>query len=91
MAGVTLGPSGRLFGTTYAGGDSSCGSYGCGVVFELTPTATSFKERILHVFEAGDDGANPAGSLLLDPKIGLLGTTVFGSPAGYGVIFEINR
>jgi uncharacterized repeat protein (TIGR03803 family) len=39
-AGVIQDAIGNLYGTTYAGGDSSCGYQGggCGVVFELTPT-----------------------------------------------------
>jgi hypothetical protein len=34
-AGVTLGSSGHLFGTTIAGGSGACTT--CGVVFEITP------------------------------------------------------
>jgi uncharacterized repeat protein (TIGR03803 family) len=37
-AGVTQDANGNLCGTTYQGGDLSCGfGLGCGVVFELTP------------------------------------------------------
>lgn len=38
--GVIMDKSGNFYGTTYWGGDSSCGGYGgygCGVVFKLTP------------------------------------------------------
>jgi uncharacterized repeat protein (TIGR03803 family) len=37
---LVMDVSGDLYGTTYQGGDSSCGyggTSGCGVVFELTP------------------------------------------------------
>jgi hypothetical protein len=42
LAGVTAGKDGALYGTTSAGGGSSCvsqtnGSLGCGTVFELSP------------------------------------------------------
>lgn len=41
LAGVTLDSAGNLYGTTYAGGDSSkclgAGVNGCGVVWEITP------------------------------------------------------
>ena len=39
FGGVTMDASGNLYGTTYQGGDSSCGyrGYGCGLVFKLTP------------------------------------------------------
>jgi uncharacterized repeat protein (TIGR03803 family) len=36
-AGLIADPNGTLYGTTSAGGGSSCGGRGCGVVFELTP------------------------------------------------------
>jgi hypothetical protein len=36
---LALDKSGRLYGTTYGGGDMSCGtnSFGCGVVFKIEP------------------------------------------------------
>ncbi|HWY23237.1 MAG TPA: choice-of-anchor tandem repeat GloVer-containing protein [Candidatus Acidoferrum sp.] len=38
LSGITVGPTGTLFGTAYDGGNNSnCSSYGCGVVFEITP------------------------------------------------------
>jgi uncharacterized repeat protein (TIGR03803 family) len=39
MAGLTMDPSGNLYGTALRGGDDYChGSYeGCGVVFKITP------------------------------------------------------
>lgn len=36
VGGVVLDASGNLYGTTFDGGDESCGE-GCGVVWELTP------------------------------------------------------
>lgn len=88
-AGVVLGSAGHIFGTTYAGGDLSCGSNGCGVAFGLTPTATSWTEEVLHVFGSGNDGVKPAGTVILDPKGNIYGTTVFGG-ISYGTVFEIN-
>jgi hypothetical protein len=38
LSGITVGPTGALFGTAYDGGNSSnCSFYGCGVVFEIVP------------------------------------------------------
>ena len=38
ISGVTFDTSGNLYGTTYYGGDLNCGNtYGCGVVWEITP------------------------------------------------------
>ncbi len=44
MAAVTLDAAGNVYGTTDFGGDVSspkCNTNGCGVVFKLTPTASS--------------------------------------------------
>lgn len=89
MAGLALGRAGHLFGTTYEGGDLSCGSNGCGVAFGLTPTSTSWTQEILHVFGSGNDGLKPAGAVILDPKGNIYGTTVFGGEYGYGTAYEI--
>jgi len=37
MGGVIRDASGNLYGTTNGGGTGPCGSYGCGVVWEITP------------------------------------------------------
>jgi uncharacterized repeat protein (TIGR03803 family) len=39
FGGVTIDASGNLYGTTFQGGDLSCGyrGYGCGLVFKLSP------------------------------------------------------
>ena len=40
VSGVTIGPSGVLYGTTEIGGDQSCGvAGGCGTVYSLRPPA----------------------------------------------------
>ena len=36
---LVLDSSGNLYGTTFGGGANPCGGYGCGVVFELTPSS----------------------------------------------------
>jgi uncharacterized repeat protein (TIGR03803 family) len=36
-AGVVLDSAGNIYGTTEEGGNTACGGYGCGVVFEITP------------------------------------------------------
>jgi hypothetical protein len=87
-AGLTLSSAGHIVGTTYAGGNLSCATSGCGVVFRLTPTATSWTEQVLHVFGSTNDGLKPAATVILDPKGNIYGTTVFGGE-NYGTVFEI--
>jgi uncharacterized repeat protein (TIGR03803 family) len=66
-AGLTMGPSGILYGTTTAGGDSSCGiSNGCGVVYSLRPGASApisleapWNETVLYRFKAVPTARSP--------------------------------
>jgi uncharacterized repeat protein (TIGR03803 family) len=86
-----------LYGTTWQGGTlTDCGGDGCGVVFKLSPTATGWKETVLHLFTGGKDGANPRAGLILDSSGNLYGTTSQGGIAadcggnGCGVVFELS-
>jgi uncharacterized repeat protein (TIGR03803 family) len=36
-SGVTLDSAGNLYGPAGEGGDTSCGLFGCGVIFKITP------------------------------------------------------
>ncbi len=97
---LTIDKAGNLYGATAYGGNlSACvvGSrIGCGVVFKIDPNGN---ESVLHTFTGGADGAQPNGSLLLDPKGNLYGTTFSGGPRtcrglpdsypGCGVVFEL--
>src|SRR5581483_6615984 len=69
--------SGNLYGTTTAGG-TGCGGLGCGTVFELARSGSEWYENVLYRFTGGPDGRDPVGSLTLDPRGNLYGTTAFG-------------
>jgi uncharacterized repeat protein (TIGR03803 family) len=73
--------SGKLYGTTVAGG-----TQGDGTVFVVDPATGS--ETVLHSFAAGDDGSQPfAGVTYI--RGALYGTTGFGGAANVGTIFKI--
>jgi uncharacterized repeat protein (TIGR03803 family) len=76
---------GTLYGTTLAGGSYTCSQryyyYSCGTVFSIT---TGGKERVLHSFGKGADGANPYASLM-ERKGTLYGTTLYGGAYSCGV------
>lgn len=91
QAAVAFGKGGVLYGTTYIGGE-----YDQGTVFRLTPSGSSYAERILHSFGESGDGATPvAGVLSKDGAV--YGTTVYGgtgycaypSGSGCGTVFTI--
>jgi uncharacterized repeat protein (TIGR03803 family) len=83
--------SGKLYGTTMAGGDLSCGSdnEGCGVVFELTLSRGIWTETVLHSFTDSPDGNNPQAGMTFDKAGNLFGTTTVGGTDGYGTVFEL--
>ncbi|MGA9355104.1 MAG: choice-of-anchor tandem repeat GloVer-containing protein, partial [Terriglobales bacterium] len=75
---------GNLYGTTYQGG-----VYGLGTVFELTPKRGGWREKVVHSFGAGTDGANPYASLVFDAAGNLYGTTYQGGVYSSGTAFEL--
>jgi uncharacterized repeat protein (TIGR03803 family) len=86
FAGLIADANGVLYGTTVAGGDTSCSlpgpAPGCGTVFALSPPAageTWWTERVLYSFRGGlRDGAFPEAGLIADAKGVLYGTTFQG-------------
>jgi uncharacterized repeat protein (TIGR03803 family) len=98
--GVVYGSDGNLYGVTTDGG-TACPAPGCGTIFQLAPPATkggAWTETVLHVFD-GNDGSRPAGSVILDAKGNLYGTTAYGGTGtclllggnvGCGLIYELS-
>jgi uncharacterized repeat protein (TIGR03803 family) len=87
-AGLTRDAAGNLYGTTYHGGNLANCSGGCGVAFELTPTAHGWKESVLWSF-ADHPGAYPAAVPVLDTAGNLYGTTTGDGTTTVGSVFEI--
>ena len=89
---VIFDQTGSLYGTTVLGGPD-CYFRGCGVVYQLTPSAASgWTERVLYSFSLGDDGAFPVGGLISDNAGNLYGTTsgyFDGIYAPYGTVYEL--
>jgi uncharacterized repeat protein (TIGR03803 family) len=82
--------AGNLYGTTYGGGDTSCGGYfGCGVLFKLDVTGAL---TVLHSFLGPPDGISPSGGLVQDADGNLYGTTVSGGDASCncGIVFKLD-
>lgn len=83
--------SGNLYGTTYRGGGSDCGGYGCGTVFKLAPDGT---ETVLYAFASNSctppsTPLYPAGPLTIDGQGNLYGTTYFGGQFCGGSVFKL--
>jgi uncharacterized repeat protein (TIGR03803 family) len=90
--GKLIDVNGMLYGSTATGGGTGCGGGGCGTVYRVNPTTGS--ESVLHSFQGGSDGENPAGVLLFLNGT-LYGTTATGGGSGCGgggcgTIYSIN-
>lgn len=97
---LTIDRAGNLYGVTRGGGitnTSTCTSYGCGVVLELSPTASGrWNEHVLYSFTNTTDGAYPFGALAFDSSGNLYGTGGGGNSTGCsgypcGVVFELSH
>jgi uncharacterized repeat protein (TIGR03803 family) len=105
VASLISDAAGNLYGTTGTGGKlTNCynggGLYGCGVVFELSPTSGGrWQETVLYAFTGGADGAYPDARLILDASGNLYGTATTGGnlngcdaqyTSGCGVVFKLS-
>jgi uncharacterized repeat protein (TIGR03803 family) len=84
--GLVLDSAGNLYGTTQQGG-----SFGEGVVFELSQSGGAWTETVLHSFNpSGLDGQVPSCTLIFDSAGNLYGTTGSGGSGGGGTVFELS-
>lgn len=93
---VVFDAAGNIYGTTSEGGAHRCtdiygNTLGCGIVFELKPAGSSWKESILYRFKGGDDGAAPIAGLVLDRSGNLYGTTSGGGANSDGTVFQLAK
>jgi uncharacterized repeat protein (TIGR03803 family) len=83
FSGVTFDSAGNMFGTTLDGGSAGCGGYGCGTVFELSPTASGdWQESILFRFTGSKTGGASTGTLVLDNDGNIFGADLLGGSDG---------
>lgn len=90
IGGVILDGNGNLFGTTSAGGNTSC-TNGCGTVFELQKKSLKYKKKLLYSFGPPPDGSQPYYEALVEMNGALFGTTYSGGEdtENDGTVFEL--
>jgi uncharacterized repeat protein (TIGR03803 family) len=93
-AGLVLGGSGSLYGTTTQGGRNTCGETHCGTVYKLTPDPNGhWKETVLYGFPNPGNGSFPTGGVVRDGAGSLYGATVGGGTGscsgGCGVAYKL--
>jgi uncharacterized repeat protein (TIGR03803 family) len=80
--GLIRDAAGNLYGTTFVGG-----TYGAGVVFEISSAGRYIP---LYYFSGGADGARPYAGLIRDSEGNLYGTTELGGDAQFGTVFKLD-
>ena len=92
--GLVFDATGNLYGTGFDGG-----TYGYGVIFEMTPAKNGqWTEKLLYSFGSRrNDGWLPMGNLIFDPSGNLYGSTIAGGiqssicdSYGCGTVFELS-
>ncbi|MGH7045365.1 MAG: choice-of-anchor tandem repeat GloVer-containing protein [Stellaceae bacterium] len=91
--GLILDANGNLFGTTTAGGMTPTGGTNIyGTVFELVKTPNGYASTLTTLVSFNStDGSFPTGSLILDAKGNLFGTTATGGDRNLGTAFKIAK
>src|SRR5438105_4742702 len=85
-AGRMILRHGHLYGAATAGG-----TYGSGVVFELTPRGVGeWDFRTIYSFRGQPDGSFPYAALLFDRLGNIYGTTYYGGANGIGAVYELS-
>jgi len=85
-SGLVFDSAGNLYGTTPDGG-----AHSSGVVFELSPTKQGWKQKVIHAFTGGKDGASGSLGLLLFDAVGnLCGVSELGGAHGAGAVYELS-
>jgi uncharacterized repeat protein (TIGR03803 family) len=75
---------GNLYGTTYQGG-----THNGGLVFELSPSGSTWKETVLYNLGGVLDGKYPWSGLVRDSNGNFYGTTEAGGLGQVGTVFEV--
>ncbi|MBV9646905.1 MAG: hypothetical protein JO043_05535, partial [Candidatus Eremiobacteraeota bacterium] len=94
-ASITIGPGGKLYGTTTFGGTGKCQNAeakkpaGCGTVFQLAPHKHGYTEKVLYSFQGGNDGNEPVAGITRNASGVLYGTTYLGGSANAGTVYEL--
>jgi len=81
--------AGNLYGTTLSGSGSSA----AGIVFELSPGASGWTEKIIFQFDVSGDsqtGNAPQAGVVFDANGNMYGTTGYGGPYYRGDVFELS-
>jgi hypothetical protein len=93
---LVLDAKGNVYGATITDSSGDCNSYGCGLIFRLSPTTSgTWSESILYHFNGAPDGMAPYGNMVFDGPGNLYGTTYNGGTVcngnnqGCGTVYQL--
>lgn len=95
LGAIAFDSAGNLFGVTAQGGECDQSGSGCGTVFELAASGSSYVKRTLYRFAGASegDGAFPSSITAPTPGGTLFGTTMSGGDnrcsGGCGTVFKL--
>lgn len=87
FAAVVRDAKGNLFGTTQFGGGAPSCPDGCGTVYELKRSSSSYTESVLYNFSG--TGYNPTEPVIVNRAGAIYGTTQQGGSANNGTVFKL--
>jgi hypothetical protein len=79
---------GNLYGPAASGGLPGCSGFGCGTIFQLSPSGSGWTEQTLYSFHDSSDGSDPQGGVIMDAAGNIYGSTCCGNGTG-GTVFEV--
>jgi uncharacterized repeat protein (TIGR03803 family) len=89
-SGVTIDAAGNLYGTTVGGGNTTtCGFFGCGIVYKLTHKNAGWILNPLYAFNSIPDGYVPYAPVVISSNGAIYGTTFYGGQPGGGTVYEL--
>jgi uncharacterized repeat protein (TIGR03803 family) len=90
MGNLAFDQAGNIYGATTYGGTNPCGTNppGCGSVFQLTRSGSSWVKTTIYNF-AGTDGEFPIGGVIIDRFGNLYGILNQGGANNFGAVFEL--
>ena len=77
VGSLAMDHAGNLYGTASFEGNQGC-YYGCGIIYELSPSANGWSYTELYDFTGGTDGYYPYSGVVLDSDGNLYGTAQYG-------------
>ena len=88
LADLASDHHGGYVGVTNQAGDPSCG---CGVVYRIVPSGSTFTFGVIHAFVGGTDGSLPeySSTPMVDKHGTVFGTTPYGGANGDGVVYSL--